>query len=345
MSRDGFRANVKLPSELTETERADWGAMMRRTPHLQRAFFSPGFALACEAAGNLARVMVICDRSDAVVAFLPFQFADGWSRHAGVAQRIGGGLADHCGLIARPDVRIAPARLLELARLGVLFLDQLSDGQAELGLVASETHPGHVIEIPDGSAAYFASLAATNKSFLQDTERRLRRFEKEFGAPEFTLTTEPDWPSVQSLIDAKRAQYARTGVGDSFAEPRHIRLVRALVEGRYPDCVPVQTQLSAGGRVLARHLGLLHEGNLSYWFPVYDREAQKVSPGRMLLWHTLMATDAHGIRLIDRGGGDSQAKRDFSTGVRHFGRLNLQAAGWRGIVARCWQSLAWRLRG
>ena len=31
--------------------------------------------------------------------------------------------------------------------------------------------------------------------------------------------------------------------------------------------------------------------------------------------------------------------------MRHFGRLNLQAPGWRGLVARCWQSLGWRLRG
>lgn len=344
MSGDGLHAEIKRPSGLTAAERADWAEMQKLTPHLRRAFFSHGFALACEQASDLARVALIRDRSSAIVAILPFQFADAWSRRMGVAERMGGGLADHCGLIARPGFRIAPARLMELARIGVLFLDHLSDGQAAFGVAASQTRPGHVIELPDGAVAYFANLAAANKSFLQDTERRMRRLEKEFGSPQFSLTTNPDEAAVGSLLEAKRAQYSRTGMGDPFADPRHMNVVRALAAGQYPDCVPVLTQLSAGGKVLARHLGLLHDGHLSYWFPVYDREAQKVSPGRMLMWHTLMAADAHGIRLIDRGEGDSQAKRDFSTGLRHFGILNLQAAGWRGHMARGWQSLAWRLR-
>ncbi len=344
MSGDGLHAEIKRPSELTADERADWAGMLKQTPHLRRAFFSHGFALACEQATGLAHVALIRDRSNAVAAILPFQFADAWSRRMGVAQRMGGGLADHCGLIARPGVQIAPARLIDLARIGVLFFDHLSDGQAIFGLVASQTRPGHVIELPDGSAAYFAALAAANKSFLQDTERRSRRLEKEFGSPQFSFTANPDEAAVQALLEAKRAQYARTGVDDSFADPGHMNLVRALVAGKYPDCIPVLTLLSAGGRVLARHLGLLHDGHLSYWFPVYDREAQKVSPGRMLVWHTLMAADAHGICLIDRGEGDSQAKRDFSTGVRQFGLLNLRAEGWRGHVARGWQSLTWRLR-
>lgn len=343
MSSDGLHAEIKRPSELTAGERADWVEMQRLTPHLRRAFFSHGFALACEQGSDLARVALIRDRSNAVVAALPFQFEDAWSRRLGVAQRMGDALADHCGVIARPGFRIAPARLMELARIGVLFLDHLGDGQAAFGLVASRTRPGHVIELPEGSAAYFANLAAVNRSFLQDTERRLRRLEKEFGSPQFSLTANPDEAAVWSLLEAKRAQYSRTGAGDPFAEPKYVNVVRALVAGRYPDCVPVLTQLSAGGKVLAQHLGLLHDGNLSYWFPVYDREAQKVSPGRMLMWHTLRAADAHGIRLIDRGEGDSQAKRDFSTGVRQFGVVNLQAAGWRGYAARGWQSLAWRL--
>lgn len=344
MSGDGLHAEIKRPSELTAAECADWADMLKQTPHLRRAFFSHGFALACEQATGLAHAALIRDRNNAVVAILPFQFADVWSRRMGVAQRMGGGVADHCGLIARPGMRIAPARLMDLARIGALLLDHLSDGQAAFGLVASQTRPGHVIELPDGSAAYFASLAAANKGFLQDTERRSRRLEKEFGAPQFSFTVNPDEAAVQSLLESKRAQYARTGASDSLSDPARMNLVRVLVERKYPDCVPVLTQLSAGGRVLARHFGLMHDGYLSYWFPVYDREAQKVSPGRMLVWHTLMAADEHGIRLIDRGEGDSQAKRDFSTGVRQFGVLNLRADGWRGHVARGWQSLSWRLR-
>lgn len=344
MSDDGLRATIRRPSALTEAERAAWAAMMAETPHLRRAFFSHGFALACEEATGLARAALIRNREGALVAILPFQFPDARSRLLGVAERVGGGISDHCGLIARPGTRIAPGRLAALAGVGVLFFDHLSDGQDSFGLVASEARPGHVIELPDGAAAYFAWLGSTNKSFLQDTERRLRRLEKEFGPPQFSLTMNPAIASVDELLEAKRAQYARTGASDSLAGHGRLRIIRALVETKRPDCTPVLTTLAAGGRVLARHLGLLHAGNLSYWFPVYDPDARKVSPGRMLLWHTLQQADAHGIRLIDRGEGDSQAKRDFATGQRQFGILNMRAPGWRGLLARAAQSLAWRLR-
>lgn len=344
MSDDGLRAVVLRPSELTAAEREAWAAMMAQTPHLRRAFFSHGFALACEEATDLARVALIRDREGALAAILPFQFPDTRSRLLGVAERIGGGISDHCGLIARPGTRIAPARLAALAGVGVLFFDHLSDGQAAFGLAATEVRPGHVIELPDGSDAYFSWLGATNKSFLQDTGRRLRRLEKEFGPPQFSLVMNPGIASVNELLEAKRAQYARTNAGDSLAGRGRMGIIRALVEAKHPDCMPVLTTLAAGGHVLARHLGLLHAGHLSYWFPVYDPEARKVSPGRMLLWHTLCQADPHGIRLIDRGEGDSQAKRDFSTGTRQFGILNLRAPGWRGFVARAAQSMAWRFR-
>jgi hypothetical protein len=64
-------------------------------------------------------------------------------------------------------------------------------------------------------------------------------------------------------------------------------------------------------RWLAGHFGLIHRDVLSYWFPVYDPAAKEVSPGRLLLWRTLQSADALGLRMIDRGEGDNQAKRDF----------------------------------
>lgn len=335
-------ASVKRPSALDAAEREAWRSFLADSPSLQRAFFTHGFALAAERAGFPARVAVL--RQDgAPVAFLPFQFAGPWQQRLGLAERIGGHLCDHAGLVARRGFSISPPRLLELAGIGALFIDHLSEGQAAFGLAAETTRPGHVIDLADGPAAYFAGLAAGNKAFLQDTERRMRRLEKEYGAARFIFTPAPPWPDIRALLEAKRAQYGRTGVADAFAQPAHQRLVQALVAAADPECLPVLSVLTAGERVLARHLGLLHAGHLSYWFPVYDPAAQKVSPGRMLLWQTIAAADRHGIRLIDRGEGDSQAKRDFSTGIRQFGVVNWWRPGWRGRLARAAQHLAWRL--
>jgi CelD/BcsL family acetyltransferase involved in cellulose biosynthesis len=334
-------AEVKPPAALDAAELAAWRGFQAATPHLRRAFFAPGFARACGEAWPRARVAVLRE-GDEIAGFFPFQFAGLWEERLGLAERIGSALSDHSGLIARPGLRVAPAALLRLCRIGALFVDHLSEGQDAFGLAAEETRPGHVIDLSEGAEAYFAALAAANRSFIADTERRARRLEKEYGAVLFELDAAPSWAEVETLLAEKRAQYARTGVADSFADPARLALLRALVSAADPDCRPVLTRLSAGGRVLARHLGLMHGGHLSYWLPVYDPAAQKVSPGRMLLWQTIRAADRHGIGWIDRGEGDTQAKRDFSTGVQHFGRVMWRAGDWRGLAAGALQRLRWQ---
>jgi CelD/BcsL family acetyltransferase involved in cellulose biosynthesis len=335
---------VKPPAALDQHELAAWRDAQAETPHLRRAFFTPGFARACGEAWPGARVAVFREGGE-IAAFFPFQFAGAVERQVGLAERIGGSMSDHAGLVARPGFRITSDVLLREAGIGAMFVDHLTEGQETFGLVADDVRLGHVIDLAAGPDAYFAALADTNKGFLADTERRMRRLEREYGTATFSFTCEPEWDDVQALIDAKRAQYARTGVADSFADPAKLDLIRALVTAADPDCKAVLTMLTAGGHVLARHLGLLHAGHLSYWFPVYDPEAQKVSPGRMLLWETIRAAGRHGIIWIDRGEGDNQAKQDFSTGIQHFGRARWRASGVRGLAADLFQRARWRLAG
>jgi CelD/BcsL family acetyltransferase involved in cellulose biosynthesis len=335
-------AEVKPPAALDAAEREAWRSFQAATPSLARAFFTPAFALACGRAWPDARVAVIREKGE-IAAFFPFQFAGPWHRRLGLAERIGGAMSDHAGIVARPGFRIAPEELLRLSGIGALFIDHLSEGQAAFGLVAEEGETGHLIDLAGGPDAYLAALTAADRRFVADTERRLRRLEKDYGAVRFDITDHPAWDDVAALIAAKRAQYRRTGAGDVFAVPERVALLRALVDAPEADCVPLLATLSAGDRVLARHLGLLHAGCLSYWFPVYDPAAHTVSPGRILLWRTILAAGRHGIVLIDRGAGDSQAKRDFSTREQRFGRAVWQAGGFRALGARALQSLAWRL--
>jgi CelD/BcsL family acetyltransferase involved in cellulose biosynthesis len=334
-------AEVKPPAALDAAEREAWRSFQAATPSLARAFFAPSFAVACGRAWPDARVAVIREKGE-IAAFFPFQFAGPWHRRLGLAERIGGAMSDHSGIVARPGFRIAPGELLRLCGIGALFIDHLSEGQAAFGLAAEESETGHLIDLANGPDAYLTALTAADRRFVADTERRLRRLEKDFGAVRFAITDRPAWDDVAAVIAAKRAQYERTGAGDVFAAPERVALLRALVEEREDDCLPLLATLSAGERVLARHLGLLHAGCLSYWFPVYDPAARAVSPGRILLWQTILAAGRHGIVLIDRGAGDSQAKRDFSTREQRFGRAMWQAGGLRAFGARALQSLAWR---
>lgn len=340
---DRLAAEVKLPSQLTAEERTAWLGFMERMPSLQRAFFTPAFAEACEQTHGRARVAVLRQGGE-TVGFFPFQYETRWHQRIGLAERIGGALCDNAGVVGRTGLRLAPNDLLRLCGIGRIFITELGEEQAAFGLTVADWRVGHGIELPDGSAAYFAGLLAANKTFVLDTERKLRRLERDYGPAEYSLIRTPSIGEVTALIAAKRTQYARNAVGDPFNDPAHLRLVETLATCTDPTCVPVLNTLSAGGRVLAQHFGLLHSGVLSYWFPVYDPEASKVSPGRLLLWHMIHAADMSGIRLIDLGEGDTQLKRDFSTAKELFGRAVWHAGGWRGMLARGYQKLTWMLR-
>lgn len=333
---------VKRPSALDAAELAAWRAIMAGQPALCRAFLTPAFAIACERAHGRAFVAVL-RREGAPVGFFPFQFQGPWQQRVGLAERIGGDLSDNAGLIAVPGLRITPAALLRGAGLGALFMTHLVEGQAEFGLEVEETRLGHMIDLADGPATFLAYLERTNKAFVQDTRRQIRRIEREIGPLEFVFSTAPAPAEVAALIEEKRAQYRRTGTGDPFINPVYQRLVNTLVEVPDPDCQPVLETLSAGGRVLSRHFGVMYAGHLTYWFPVYDPELRQLSPGRLQLWHTILTATENGVRLIDLGEGDSQAKRDFSTRAMPLGWANWSSSGLRSLPARTFQRIAWRL--
>jgi CelD/BcsL family acetyltransferase involved in cellulose biosynthesis len=337
-----MKAEILPPSRLGAAERAVWERMLAATPHLQRGFLTPDFACACETAHGRAHVGLLHDNGT-IRAVMPFQFRSRWHAGLRLAERIGGSLTDNAGLIAEPGFRTTPTALMRALRLGGMHIDHIGEAQQAFGLTAAVWQIGHRIELAAGSAAYFAALQADRKGLVQDTERRLRRAARDYGPLRFDWSAHPDRAAAMAVIAAKRDQYRRTGVGDLFGNAESLALLEALVDRRAPGCAIVLTTLTAGDRVLARHFGLMHAGALSYWFPVYDPDAQKVSPGRLLLWHTIQQADANGLRLIDRGEGDAEAKRDFSNATGQFGEAFYSDGGLRGVVARAAQAIEWRL--
>ena len=164
MTESRLRADVMRPSALGANELAVWHRMLETSPHLQRAFFAPSFALACERATECAYVAVL--HADSVIrAFLPFQFKSTWHRRIRLAHRIGGGLSDNAGLIAWPDFRTTTARLLRLCGLASLDVSHLMEGQERFGVDAEWSDVSYVTDLCEGSESYFAGLLATESRF------------------------------------------------------------------------------------------------------------------------------------------------------------------------------------
>lgn len=338
-----LKCDVMRPSALGGAETTAWQEMQARSPFLRRAFLTPNFALACERATGRAYVAVLYD-SSGIRAFFPFQFRTLWHQRLRLAEHIGGNMSGAAGLIAPADFRITSTELMRLTGLAYLFITDLVDGQQQFGLDIEWSQIGYVTDLHAGSDAYFAALLQRDRFLVRDTERRLRKAQKEYGTVCFSRPDPIPPNMITSLIAEKRLQYQRAQASDPFATATNHRLVDVLNEAPAPDCRLVMSRLEANGRILAQHLGPQHHEVLSHWFPVYAPDARNVSPGRLLLWYMIQQANEAGIRLIDFGEGDALYKRELATGSARYGRVGWTSGGVRSVPARAWQSMEWRLQ-
>jgi CelD/BcsL family acetyltransferase involved in cellulose biosynthesis len=334
---------VAAPDALTPAEEVAWGEMTASARHLHSPFLSLGYTRAVARAVPSVRICVISEEGRPV-AFLPFQF-DGSVRQAlGWAERLGGEMSDYFGLVAGPDFRIEPERLLQLAGLRYLHFTHLEENQIVFGLSGERPETGFQIRLDDGGPAFWARLLASDKEFVKDTERRERQLARERGAPAFRVDGECAPGALGELIAHKRDQYARTAVEDALLEPWKTRLLEVLAETRREDCSGMLCTLHAGDTWVASHFGLRNRlGVLQYWFPVYNAELKRYAPGRLLLKSIIDRAAELGIRTIDRGAGDSPAKRDLANDSHVFYRGEWQRKGPLALVARGALAAQWRL--
>lgn len=337
-----LQSEILKPSAMGAGEREKWDALIRADQRFQRGFLTYGFARACETAYGRARVAVLHE-GGAVRGFIPFQFMSALHEQLGSAMHIGEAMSDAAGIITEPGVTCSPADVLRLTGAAQFYVTHLLPSQSAFGVEAEEAVEGHAIDIAAGADDYFATLHAANKKFVQDTNRCARKLEEAHGAVEYARTANAAAADVDEIIAGKRRQYAETGAKDVFADPRRRDLVHALRQLEDPLCTPVLQTLTAGGARMACHFGLQCLGALSYWFPVYQEDARRFSPGRLLLWEMIAHSAAEGVSVIDMGAGGGRAKECFSNAPLSFGKAIWRGGGVRGGAARALTAVGWRL--
>ena len=155
-----------------------------------------------------------------------------------------------------------------------------------------------------------AHVGRQRAKLLADGRRQTRRLEQELGPVRLSVDHDPR--VFDQCLVWKSAQYRRTGARDLFADERHVALLRRLVA----DGIATTESLWAGETLVAAHIGMLHEGRYSWWFPAYDPEHDRFSPGRLLLVALLQSSFERGDAEFDLLLGDEEYKWHFATDVR-----------------------------
>ncbi|MDX2960882.1 GNAT family N-acetyltransferase [Streptomyces acidiscabies] len=301
------RIRVLRAQELGEGERERWRALRAASPAPRNPFMEPEFAEAVGRVRARTRVAVVYEGREPV-GFLPHE------RGAlGMGQALAHGVSDAQGAILAPGLGLDAAELMRACALSSFAFDNL---EAEQGLFvphAAAEYAAYVIDVEKGYDAYASVLRGQSPKFLRTTLAKERRLGRQAGELRFVFD-ERDPAALRTLMAWKSAQYRRTGRRDRFAQEWITRLVARLADTRAPECAGTLSVLYAGERPVAAHFGLRSSTVLACWFPSYDTEFAKFSPGLVLHLRMAEAAAAEGIGTLDLGRGAAEYKDALKTG-------------------------------
>jgi CelD/BcsL family acetyltransferase involved in cellulose biosynthesis len=342
MTKTPPTGEVVAPAALDAEDIARWTELMDADPALGTPFLSYGYTAVAAQVFPIVRVLRL--RSDGrTVGFFPFQFRTPLFRWAGIADRVAGELSDYFGMIAEQSALVDPNTLLRLAGLKALLFTHLDETQSRYGLSGQHPEPGLRIRLASQGTPFWTQLREQDKKFVSDTERRERKLVEKHGQLRFVFRHPDPLPALRDLIAAKRAQYARTAVADPMEAKTTRHFLEHLAGMQDPTCRAVLSTLHAGDTWVASHFGLMYRRTLHYWFPVYNPALKSFAPGRLLVAAIVRSAGENDVACIDRGAGDSPAKKDFATEQHHFVRGLWHLPGLSSTLYRAGLSVSWRV--
>lgn len=340
-----MKCTIKCVNELTAEDINIWHSIIDQNTKLKHAFLTPEFAQACFDANFNIKVSFLTAETGEIAIF-PYQFSSQFHELIRYAYRVGDIMNDYMAIITQHNDVFPITKVVEVLRLnGIDFSHLLLENAFNYSHnIGGKNITGHKIDLQDGEQSYFDQLLKTKKKFYKDTERQIKRIENENEPLHFNIRiTDNEDEIIDFIIDKKREQYKRTKGENAFQNPSNEKLLHKLVTHSSDYCRPVISSLHSGNDWIAYHYGLQCKDDLHLWFPVYNENYKRYSPGRILLWKMIQNAHQMKISSLDYGQGDSREKQLFSNCPYELTELFWTANGIGGLVAKIIRSVQWRL--
>ncbi|MBC7502251.1 MAG: GNAT family N-acetyltransferase [Herminiimonas sp.] len=344
MDNAGFSARIATPATLSAVEISVWETLCATVPHLFSPFLSFHYAHAVAECGVDVRVCILSKNGE-ICGFLPYQFGSRIAVWSGVAEPVGAGMTDYFGLIGAADLRISSKQLLHHANIRYLGFSHLDEPQLGYGLRGEQPRTGLRIRLSPDAVCPLEAVLKLKQKYRKNSERCAKLLASEIGPTEFILDVQDQRKSgIDNLIRQKRAQYERTNVPDSLGHAWTRALLHKLSNSRSASCRGMLSTLTADGQWVASHFGIVGNGVLQYWFPVYNQEFAKYAPGRLLIHQVIESSREASIHLVDRGEGDTPSKRVLANEEHQFLRGVWHDDSFMSYASRGFHSVKWRLK-
>jgi CelD/BcsL family acetyltransferase involved in cellulose biosynthesis len=297
---------------LTEEEIAAWSQIQTREPALSSPYFRPEFTEAVAAVRDDVEIGVL-DNGSGAVGFFPFQ-RTWW----GTGRPVGGIMSDFQGLIASAENGCDPIQLQQGCRLRAWHFDRVPTTQRWFARFAWRRSESPYIDLRNGFEAYVAGKD-NGRRLMADYGQKVRKLAREVGPVRYVARIKDD-DIFATLIAWKSDQYRRTNKRNVFWSGWTRGLLEKIRGYDSPMFAPDLSALYAGDAIAAIHFGMRSGGVLHAWFPAYNPELAKYSPGFLHWIETMKSAERLGIERIDLGkapeNGQSRFKRRLMTGAQ-----------------------------
>ena len=322
--------------QLTPEHVTDWIRLQQADPELASPYFRPEFTQAVAAVREDVEVAIL-EQHGETVGFFPYQ------RRRRAAQPVAGRLSDFHGVIARSGVAWTVADLLRGCGVSSWEFHHLLASQSPFAEHIRQTEGSPYLDLSGGFDAYRCALDKGSREGIAQTQRKRRKLERECGDVRFDFDCR-DAAVLDQLLAWKSAQYRRTGLTDVFSFDWTVRLLHQIWQQTEPAFAGVLSAVFVGDQLVAAHFGMRSHGVLHYWFPAYDLEFSRFSPGSILLMEIAQASEAFGVNHIDLGRGSEQAKTSVMSGVTLVADGFAHRGSVTALARQCWAKTRERLR-
>lgn len=299
-----MRITVLAARDLNDAHVARWAELQCANADLRSPFFHPSYAR--EAADFFPGVEVaIFEEGGRPQGYFPFQRAAG-----NRAIPVGGAINDFQGVVARKGLAFDAERLVRDCGLCSWRFTQLIVSQRPFQRYHWFTADSPSMDLSEGFAAYARRRREDGHVLISRTERKIRRAAREIGPVRFEAEAS-DPCLFDLLVDWKERQYARMRAANPLARPCTLAFFRRLLTRDDNDFRGVLSALYFGDRPAALHFGLRCGNVLHLWFPAYEKELGRYSPGIIFFIQLARAAEAMGVSRVDFGAGNERFKASF----------------------------------
>jgi CelD/BcsL family acetyltransferase involved in cellulose biosynthesis len=222
-------------------------------------------------------------------------------------------MSDAQAVVHTPGFEWSPRELLRGCELDAWQFDHLIARQIPSVGRGVRSRDSWVMDVSGGYEAYISSRLQASRKIFKSTLYKARKLERDEGPTRFEFDA-TDTAALNTLLRWKSHQYRRTGRRDLFAKPWASELVHDLFESRSEGCTGTLSVLCTARGVMAAHFGLRADSTLSCWFPAFDPDFSRYSPGLILHLRMAEAATVYGLARLDLGKGDEEYKQSLKTG-------------------------------